>query len=158
MKKRLFLIFLMCIAVSCAQSNDESTTNDGTTGTTPSITGVVVDGVANAYTFNVTVQSPDTGCDQYADWWEVLSLTGDLLYRRILAHSHVDEQPFTRSGGPVEIDANQTVLVRLHMNTTGYSVNGFRGSAVGGFTGYTFPDGFATALENSAPQPAGCAF
>ena len=65
---------------------------------------VAVTGQANAYQFNVQVASPDTGCDQYADWWEALSEDGQLLYRRVLLHSHVSEQPFTRSGGSVAID------------------------------------------------------
>ncbi|MCB0054175.1 MAG: hypothetical protein KDE24_32035, partial [Caldilinea sp.] len=63
--------------------------------------GVTVRGDDGAYQFSVEIASPDTGCNQYADWWEVLDSDGNLLYRRILTHSHVDEQPFIRSGGPV---------------------------------------------------------
>jgi hypothetical protein len=77
-------------------------------------------GAPNAYQFEVKVSSPDTGCDQYADWWEVLSEDGDLLYRRVLLHSHVNEQPFTRSGGPVPIDENTVRVVRAHMKNGGY--------------------------------------
>ena len=50
----------------------------------------------------------------------MLSLEGALLYRRILAHSHVDEQPFVRSGGPVPVGASDIVIVRGHMNPGGY--------------------------------------
>ena len=53
-------------------------------------------GAPNAYQFEVKVSSPDTGCDQYADWWEVLSEDGQLIHRRVLLHSHVGGQPFTR--------------------------------------------------------------
>ena len=63
------------------------------------VTAVSATGEAGAYTFDATVRSPDTGCNSYADWWEVVSPNGELLYRRVLLHSHVDEQPFTRSGG-----------------------------------------------------------
>src|SRR5262252_1297487 len=58
---------------------------------------VQVSGNAGAFSFSVTVRSPDSGCARYADWWEVVSTDGKLLHRRILMHSHVDEQPFTRS-------------------------------------------------------------
>ena len=78
------------------------------------VIGVQVSGAPGAYQFNVTIKSPDTGCQQYADWWEVVSEDGRLLYRRVLLHSHVDEQPFTRSGGPVPIQADTVVWVRAH--------------------------------------------
>ncbi len=110
------------------------------------------------YRFSVTVESPDTGCDQYADWWEVLSTDGELLHRRILAHSHVNEQPFTRSGGPVDIDADETVIVRAHMNTTGYGGQAMRGSVEEGFSPVELPVDFAADVEDQEPQPTGCAF
>lgn len=107
-------------------------------------------------TFSVTLESPDTGCDQYADWWEVLSLDGELLYRRILAHSHVDEQPFTRSGGPVPA-AGQEVIVRAHMNTGGYGGQAMQGGSVDFRVVALEPD-FASDVEGRAPQPGSCAF
>lgn len=122
------------------------------------VTDVTVSGDPGAYTFNVTVRSPDTGCDQYADWWEVLSEDGDLLYRRILLHSHVDEQPFSRSGGAVPVDADTTVVVRAHMNSGGYSGVALRGSAASGFVVAELVEGFAAAIESAPPLPSGCAF
>ncbi|MEM7135611.1 MAG: hypothetical protein AAF500_03480, partial [Myxococcota bacterium] len=97
------------------------------------VVSVQASGASGAYTFSVTVSSPDTGCDQYADWWEVLTPDGTLLYRRILQHSHVDEQPFTRSGGPVDATASDRVIVRAHMNPTGYGGAAFSGSVDSGF-------------------------
>ena len=70
------------------------------TALSASVTAFSVIGYPGTYTFDVTVRSPDIGCEGYADWWEVVSTDGDLLYRRVLLHSHVDEQPFSRSGGP----------------------------------------------------------
>lgn len=112
----------------------------------------------NGFTFSVTIESPDTGCEQFADWWEIIDLEGNLLYRRILLHSHVDEQPFTRSGGPVKINEDQTVWIRAHMNTVGYGGQTLKGSPKRGFKRAEMPEGFAADLEKMAPLPVGCDF
>jgi hypothetical protein len=124
----------------------------------PNVLSVQVTGNPGAYQFAVELASPDTGCEQYADWWEVVSADGELLYRRILLHSHVDEQPFTRSGGPVEIDANTTVYVRAHMNTTGYGGKILTGTVRDGFEPAEVEAGFGSGLERDPPQPEDCAF
>ncbi len=72
------------------------------------------------YTFAVTVSSPHTGWDKYADEWRIESETGDVLGVRELAHPHVDEQPFTRSLGGVEVDAGSTVVVAARDSVEGY--------------------------------------
>jgi len=73
------------------------------------------------FRFDVTIASNDTGWDGYADAFEVLSPTGELLGRRVLHHPHVDEQPFTRSLGGVEIGPDvERVKVRAHHSTAGY--------------------------------------
>ncbi|MFK8002097.1 MAG: hypothetical protein AB8H86_21060 [Polyangiales bacterium] len=120
-----------------------------------SVTAVVAQGDGLA----VTIQSPDTGCAQYANWWEVVTEDGALVYRRILGHSHVDEQPFTRSGGPVDVDGNTTLIVRAHMAPGGYGGSAFRGTLSEGFE--AAPDigaDFAPGLEEEAPLPSSCAF
>jgi hypothetical protein len=124
------------------------------------VTGVKVSGSENAYSFNVTVKSPDTGCDQYANWWEVISADGKaLIYRRILAHSHIDEQPFTRSGGPVAIAAGTEVIVRVHMNSTGYgTAKVMKGSVNNGFIAFDVAADFGAELASLAPQPGKCPF
>ena len=66
------------------------------------VVAVVASGESGAYRFAVSVVSPDTGCDRFADYWEVVTPTGALVYRRVLLHSHVDEQPFVRTGGPAK--------------------------------------------------------
>jgi hypothetical protein len=119
---------------------------------------VQVTGNPGGYQFAVEVASPDTGCEQYADWWEVVSSDGQLLYRRILLHSHVDEQPFTRSGGPVEIAVDEVVYVRAHMNTTGYGGQVLQGTARDGFKPVVVEAGFGSELERIPPQPEDCAF
>jgi pyruvate/2-oxoglutarate dehydrogenase complex dihydrolipoamide acyltransferase (E2) component len=122
------------------------------------VTHVQASGAPGAYQFNVTVKSPDTGCKQYADWWEVVSEDGKLLYRRVLLHSHVDEQPFTRSGGPVPIKADTVVWVRAHMNTSGYGGAALKGSVKGGFAKAEPPANFAASLAKQPPLPEGCDF
>ena len=121
------------------------------------VVSVAVQGNANAYTFSVGIRSDETGCAQYADWWEVVSTDGNLLYRRILAHSHVSEQPFVRSGGPVDIAADTVVWVRAHMNTGGYG-QAKQGTPGGNFIDATPPDDFAASLETTPPLPSNCAF
>lgn len=111
-----------------------------------------------SYRFSVTIQSPDEGCDRYANWWEVITEDGELIYRRILAHSHVDEQPFTRSGGPVAKAADQTVIVRSHMHPTGYHTQAMEGSFAEGFNTITLPSDFANELAQMPPLPSGCTF
>ncbi len=120
------------------------------------IEAVEVSGSDAQYIFKVTVRSPDTGCDQYADWWEVVTPDQALIYRRILTHSHVNEQPFTRQGSPVQVDANDPLIIRLHMNNTGYASNAMQGSVQGGFERAILEDGFGQALEDDAPQPPTC--
>ena len=84
------------------------------------VKSVKLSGTSGEYTFSVELESPDTGCNQYANWWEVITPGGKLIYRRVLGHSHVDEQPFTRSGGKVKIDDDQEVIIRAHMHPGGY--------------------------------------
>jgi hypothetical protein len=132
-------------------------------GPTADVIGVSISGEPGAYTFSVEVASPDTGCEQYADWWEVVSADGELLYRRILLHSHVDEQPFTRSGGPVPVNADAVVIVRAHMGGSelangGYGGQVMEGAVNGGFTARQGDPGFAADLASAGPQPDGCAF
>jgi hypothetical protein len=123
------------------------------------VLNVSISGAQGAYTFAVTVDSPDTGCDQYSDWWEVLTPEGELLYRRILLHSHVNEQPFTRQGGPVPVQSQQTVIVRAHMSNLGYGGAAMRGTVEGGFEpAPDIKEDFAPEVETQAPQPLFCLY
>jgi len=152
----LILAFTVLNSSSC-QENNSMAIADG-----PAIVKEVkVSGDEQNYTFAITLKSPDKGCGQYANWWEVISNDGkNLIYRRILGHSHVDEQPFTRSGGEVNIDAAQEIIIRGHMHPTGYGsgIIAMKGSVTNGFQPYELAAGFAIDLEDIAPQPSGCAF
>ena len=122
------------------------------------VISVQVSGSEGTYQFSVQVSSPDTGCDQYADWWEVLTEQGELVYRRVLLHSHVGEQPFTRSGGPAAIRAGTVVWVRAHMNTGGYGGHAMKGSVQNGFEPAELSSEFAADLADEPPLPEDCAF
>jgi hypothetical protein len=133
------------------------------------VTAVSVTGEPGAYSFAVTVESADIDCSQYADFWEVVSESGELVYRRILEHSHTDENgtsdadapgnSFTRSGGPVDVSADDSVVVRAHMNTDGYNGTAMRGTAATSFAdALDLDEDFAADLEDDDPQPGACSF
>jgi len=122
------------------------------------VIAVTCTGGANNYTLSVTIKSPDTGCDQYADWWEVFTAQGELIYRRILGHSHVDEQPFTRSGGPVDVGPDEFIYVRAHMNNFGYGSIVYSGTLRNDLQTDTLDTNFLIELETIEPLPTNCAF
>ena len=145
------LIIFLFLSISCTGISEGWAQKAG-------VMRVEVSGDEQNYSFSVTVKSPDTGCEQFSDWWEVITPEGDLIYRRILLHSHVTEQPFTRSGGPVDVTRSAELIIRAHMNTTGYGTEAMQGSVEEGFRKVTLTNNFAVSLEKKAPLPTGCAF
>ncbi len=81
-----------------------------------------------SWTFHVTVQHLDTGWEDYADGWDVVTPDGTVLkpdpdspFTRLLLHPHVDEQPFTRSRAGIVIPPEiEQVSVRAHDLVDGY--------------------------------------
>lgn len=65
------------------------------------------------YSFRVTLRHDDAGWDHFADRWEVRDADGVVLATRVLAHPHVDEQPFTRglSGVSIPHGLSQVTIV-----------------------------------------------
>ena len=124
------------------------------------VIAVSVTGAEDSYTFAVTLQTSDIDCSHFADWWEVLTQEGALVYRRILAHPHTEGlsgNPYTRSGGPVAISGDQPVVVRGHMNDLGYVGVAQRGTVNSGFTDATdLAADFAFDVETEDPQPDEC--
>jgi len=81
----------------------------------PEVLAVNATHTASGWRFDVTLQHADTGWDHYADGWGVYTLDGVKLGYRILAHPHVNEQPFTRSLSAVDIPEGMTqVIIRPH--------------------------------------------
>ena len=80
------------------------------------------------WTFHVTVEHPDTGWEDYADGWDVVTPDGTILkpdpdsqFTRTLLHPHENEQPFTRSQSSIEIPQGVTeVRVRAHDLVDGF--------------------------------------
>lgn len=156
---------VVCVAVVLGCGGGDETSSPPTPapittqgGPSASVTAVEVTGSAGAYTFGATVRSDETGCDQYADWWEVVTPDGQLVYRRILNHSHPDEQPFLRTGGPVDVQPDEELVVRAHLHPTGFGAQAMRGTAGGGFAATELASDFAAELATAAPLPESCWF
>lgn len=74
--------------------------------------------------FDVTLEHPDTGWDHYADGWRIEDAQGNELGMRVLAHPHVNEQPFTRSlSGVVIPDGMTEVYVRARDLVDGWNAD-----------------------------------
>lgn len=110
---------------SVTPASVDAGTSAGATATTnaPSGCADVVDVVVHGdgpYTFAVTVASPDSGWDKYADEWHIVADDGSIVAVRELTHPHVDEQPFTRSLADVSIPSGSVVEVSARDSVEGY--------------------------------------
>ncbi len=156
------VMILGALAISACDLADKDGSSDevrpDSESSSAAVVEVKVSGQEGAYQFTVTLESPDLGCNQYADWWEVITPEGRLLYRRILAHSHVEEQPFARSGGPVPIMAMDSIIVRGHMNVLGYGVQAAVGSVNSGLHIGEIDPKLAKDLDKMEPLPTSCQF
>ena len=152
---QLFILFFILLF---ACQNPEESSSPILEEESAKVIAVSCTGQPNNYTLSVTIESPDTGCDQFANWWEVITPQGELIYRRILGHSHVNEQPFTRSGGIVAIGANDSIIVRAHMNNLSYGTQVFRGVVANDLIQDSLDSNFAINLETVDPLPGDCPF
>ena len=124
------------------------------------VIAVAVTGGENNYTFNATLETSDIDCSHFANWFEVLTDSGELVYRRILVHPHTEAfsgNPYTRGGGPVSVSSDQEVIVRAHLNDLGYVGMAMRGTVDSGFE--KAPDitaAFAPDVASELPQPEEC--
>jgi len=144
-----FIFILAIFSSSCSANIAVNSAN---------VINVDTQGSTGKYNFYVTLSSNETGCNQYANWWEVLDENGSLLYRRILVHSHPDDQPFRRAGGQVNVTPSQTLYIRAHMNTSGYKGDVFKGSISEGFIKTDETVKNSSKVELLSPQPNGCLF
>ena len=76
----------------------------------------------DAWSVQVTLRHDDSGWQHYADGWRVVDASGTVLGKRVLHHPHVNEQPFTRGLGDVEIPtSDQTVYIEAHDSQHGWA-------------------------------------
>jgi len=67
------------------------------------------------FRIEATVSHADTGWAHYANSFEIVAPDGTVLSTRVLAHPHVDEQPFTRGLGSVAVPAGiDSISIRAH--------------------------------------------
>ena len=133
-------------------------TSEGTAGPRADVVAARATGESGDLTVFVTIRSDETGCDQYADWWEVVTPEGELVTRRVLAHSHPDDNPFERSEAGVDLSRTEPVVIRAHMAPGGYVGDALEGSFDSGFTPAALPDGWFGELQLQEPLPTDCLF
>lgn len=81
-----------------------------------------------SWIFHVTVRHPDTGWEDYADGWDIVTTNGSVLktnegdpFTRLLLHPHENEQPFTRSQSGILVpEGVSKVTVRAHDIVDGF--------------------------------------
>ncbi|WP_424939271.1 hypothetical protein [Aliiroseovarius sp. S253] len=85
------------------------------------IEGATARASASGWSFSVTLRHAETGWDDYADGWRVEAEDGEVLGTRVLAHPHVNEQPFTRSlSGVVVPEGTTAIVIRARTSADGW--------------------------------------
>ncbi len=99
-------VLITLISTLCAtQANADS----------PRVVNVDANKSGDTWRFDVAIKHADAGWDHYADGWGVYLTDGTELGYRVLAHPHVNEQPFTRSLNGVNIPkSTKSVIIRPH--------------------------------------------
>ena len=114
----LWLICTLCLMPALPVSAEQSENLDYA-----QVTNVrAVEQEKGLWRFDVTLRHNDEGWDHYADAWQVVQPSnGEVLAERVLAHPHVNEQPFTRSLSGVPIPKGLSVVtVRAKCNVHGF--------------------------------------
>lgn len=102
--RQLFLAAALCLTAGAAAA-----------GKADILEVTAVKSADGTYDIEATVKHADEGWEHYADRFDVLAPDGTVLAERILAHPHVEEQPFTRSvSGVIIPDGITEIRVRAH--------------------------------------------
>lgn len=119
------LVFMFFLANACAETLDNGLVQDSEMNEDEFQFDLreanVVDVTYDTGTgqFGVTLLHDDDGEEGYADWWQVETLDGELLGRRVLTHRH-DNKPFTRYATISGLQDIVYVVVRGHDQDHGY--------------------------------------
>jgi len=121
------LITIVCQATFASDNPPAQTSIDRRADAGVIYVRAVQDG-ENTWTFHVTVRHRDTGWEDFADGWDVLTPDGKVVkteltgqFTRVLLHPHVNEQPFTRSQSNIVIPSGiAKVRVRAHDLVDGF--------------------------------------
>ena len=88
------------------------------------IVNVVLTQNSGIWRADVTLNHADTGWKHYADAWRLVDKKGNEISKRTLYHPHVNEQPFTRSLGSIQIPKdNKIIFIEAHDLNRGWSPN-----------------------------------
>ena len=102
------------------------------------------------------LQATEDGCNDYIDWWEVVTPIGDLLFREVFEGAHAIGEPMVGTGSDIAFTDQSIVIVRAHMNAAGYGDHAMVGSLQLGFTTALLTPDFAGLLAGESPQPPDC--
>lgn len=111
MKKKLIFLLLTLIIMNSRVSAELDLRE-------ANVTAVEFQDRGDSFNFDVTLYHDDDGEEGYADHWQVESLNGSLLGRRVLTHPHGTVE-FTRSE-IIPISTEEWVVIRGHDSTHGY--------------------------------------
>jgi len=122
------------------------------------VTSVTARGSTGEYDLTVTLDVPDLGCEQYADWWEVIDPETDVLRARQPLDRpwlQAGDRESTLQGAPILLD--QQVVVRVHMHPHGYGGLAAIGNVKDGIVpseDFELADRFHDAAERGeVPEP-----
>ena len=127
MKRTMLIVLsLMGLLVAACLPVDEPESESDVTENSAANADVIFVRAAQSssgtWRFDVTVEHPDTGWEDYANGWDVVLPDGTVLlnspddeFTRLLLHPHETEQPFTRSQSGLSIPEDVSeVTVRAH--------------------------------------------
>ena len=120
LRNSLVAVVVVVFVAGCSEAGNVAETVAAVEGCAD-VVDAAVERSGDRFVVTATIRSADTGWDRYADAWEVRTTDGDVLGTRVLAHPHVDEQPFTRSLTDVEIPAAvKTVEIAARDSVVGF--------------------------------------